>query len=186
MKKLFVCSMMCLMAMASEAQVITSATVNKVYEEVSADTSNGFVYNAEYDDNGCIIAQDVYRNVPCGKSDLNLIPTLRYHYAYHADGTLASRIKFEWRGGKWQCYGKLDYTLSDGRYTVEYSRWNRKKSDFDLPCGQMTYTLLANDEVTSVACYYRHHKNSPLELAWTTTVEHQPADIDYYLSHLLR
>ena len=177
---------MCLMAMASEAQVITSATVNKVYEEVSADTSNGFVYNAEYDDNGCIIAQDVYRNVPCGKSDLNLIPTLRYHYAYHADGTLASRTKYEWRGGKWQCYGKLDYTLSDGRYTVEYSRWNRKKSDFDLPCGQMTYTLLANDEVTSVACYYRHHKNSPLELAWTTTVEHQPADIDYYLSHLLR
>jgi hypothetical protein len=178
--------MMCLMAMASEAQVITSATVNKVYEEVSADASNGFVYNAEYDDNGCIIAQDVYRNVPCGKSDLNLIPTLRYHYAYHADGTLASRTKYEWRGGKWQCYGKLDYTLSDGRYTVEYSRWNRKKSDFDLPCGQMTYTLLANDEVTSVACYYRHHKNSPLELAWTTTVEHQPVDIDYYLSHLLR
>ena len=177
---------MCLMAMASEAQVITSATVNKVYEEVSADASNGFVYNAEYDDNGCIIAQDVYRNVPCGKSDLNLIPTLRYHYAYHADGTLASRTKYEWRGGKWQCYGKLDYMLSDGRYTVEYSRWNRKKSDFDLPCGQMTYTLLANDEVTSVACYYRHHKNSPLELAWTTTVEHQPADIDYYLSHLLR
>lgn len=177
---------MCLMAMASEAQVITSATVNKVYEEVSADASNGFVYNAEYDDNGCIIAQDVYRNVPCGKSDLNLIPTLRYHYAYHADGTLASRTKYEWRGGKWQCYGKLDYKLSDGRYTVEYSRWNRKKSDFDLPCGQMIYTLLANDEVTSVACYYRHHKNSPLELAWTTTVEHQPADIDYYLSHLLR
>ena len=177
---------MCLMAMASEAQVITSATVNKVYEEVSADASNGFVYNAEYDDNGCIIAEDVYRNVPCGKSDLNLIPTLRYHYAYHADGTLASRTKYEWRGEKWQCYGKLDYTLSDGRYTVEYSRWNRKKSDFDLPCGQMTYTLLANDEVTSVACYYRHHKNSPLELAWTTTVEHQPADIDYYLSHLLR
>ncbi len=186
MKKLFVCSMMCLMALASEAQVITSATINKVYEEVSADNSNEFVYNAEYDDNGCIIAQDVYRNVPRGKGDLNLIPTLRYHYAYHADGTLASRTKFEWRGGKWQCYGKLDYTLSDGRYTVEYSRWNRKKSDFDLPCGQMTYTLLANDEVTSVACYYRHHKNSPLELAWTTTVEHQPVDIDYYLSHLLR
>ena len=175
---------MCLMALASEAQVITSASVKKVYEEVSADASNGFVYNAEYDDNGCIIAQNVYRNVPRGKGDLNLIPILRYHYAYHADGTLASRTKFEWRGGEWRCYGKLDYTLNDGRYTVEYSRWNQKTASFDAANEMMTYTLLPDSSTSNVCFYQRSLNGDSYKLSWQVSVTGQPSFDPYLLAKM--
>ena len=40
MKKLLISSMLCLMAMTVEAQVMTAATINKVYKKAIADRTN--------------------------------------------------------------------------------------------------------------------------------------------------
>ena len=74
-------------------------------------------------------------------------PICGYQYAYTADGLLSSRTKSVWRKGGWQQFGRHDYTLAENTYTVEFSRWNRKKSDYDLPVGRMTYTLLPDESI---------------------------------------
>ena len=60
MKKLVFATLMCVAAMSAKAQVITSKTVNNVYEEVINQTDSRFVFNAERDDNGNITALNVY------------------------------------------------------------------------------------------------------------------------------
>ena len=54
MKKLVFATLMCVAAMSAKAQVITSKTVNNVYEEVINQKDGSFVYNAEQDGNGNI------------------------------------------------------------------------------------------------------------------------------------
>ena len=56
MKKLLISSMLCLMAMTVEAQVMTAATINKVYKKAIADSTNKLFYNTELDDNYQITA----------------------------------------------------------------------------------------------------------------------------------
>lgn len=182
MKKLMICSMMCLMTLVAKAQVQTSATVQKVYESVTTEEDNGFAYNAECDSDGRIISMEVYRKKPQRKGGVTLAPVCRYLFAYTSDGLLSSRIKYVWRSKTWRCFARHDYTLTDHLYSVDYSRWNRKKNAFGDITGKMTYTLLPDDTVETIACYYRHHKNAPLELAWQTEVVSEFVGQDYYLT----
>ena len=182
MKKLLICSMMCLMTLVAKAQVLTSATVQKVYESVTTDVDNGFAYNAECDGDGRIIAMEVYRKKLQRKVGVTLIPVCRYLYTYTADGLLSSRIKYVWRRNTWRCFARHDYSLTDYLYSVDYSRWNRKKNTFDEATGKMTYTLLPDRTVSNIACYCRHHKNAPLKLEWQTEVISQPVGWDYFLT----
>ena len=182
MKKLVFATLMCVAAMSAKAQVITSKTVNNVYEEVINQTDSRFVFNAERDDNGNITALNVYSEETPRKGVVSLNPECRYLYAYHADGTLSSRIKYVWRYGEWQSAERYDYTLTGDSYHVEYSRWNADKAGFDQPLGMMTYQLLPDESVASVACYYRHLNNAPMELEWQASVESQSNVSDYYLA----
>jgi len=179
---MMISAVLCLVALASEAQVITSATVSNVYTMLTCDTGSEFAFNAESNDAGDIVAMEVYRKRPLRKGGVVLDPVCRYQYVYAATGLLSSRVKHVWHGGEWQLMGKHDYRLADGLYTVEYSRWSSKKDAYDQPLGMMTYSLLPDESVTTVACYRRHHKDQPMELEWQAVVESQFASPDYDLT----
>ena len=182
MKKFMISSMMCLMALTSNAQVMTSATVDKVYNTVSLATDAEFVYNADRDADGNIAEMVVYQEKPLHKSSFTLTPVCRYQYTYAADGMLTSRTKYVWRKNQWQCAGRHDYSLGAGLYTVSYSRWNKKKVDFDEPVGVITYTLLPDESVASVACYSRHTNKTNLHMDWQAPVESRSLNMDHYLT----
>ena len=185
MKKMMIFSMMCLMAMAAKAQVLTSATVNKVYQSAIKESGDEFAYEAESDADGIITTMYVYQKKNQHDGTIDLKPVCRYQYAYTTDGLLSSRVKSVWRRGDWQQFGRHNYTLTDDSYTVEFSRWNRKTDTFDNPLAKMTYTLLPDETVGSIACYTRHGKNGTLELDWQSAVE-MPISMDHYLTHLSR
>ena len=174
--------MMFLTALASEAQVMTSTTVTNLYEKVTTSDGNGFVYNAEYNDRGDIIAMDVYQKRVQYKDVVRLVPSRRYQYAYAEDGLLISRMLYGWHHGKWQLRGRHDYQLADGLYTVKYSRWNRKKANYDQPLGMMTYNLLPDESVLHVACYRRQREDAPMKLEWQTVVENPFVNPNYDLT----
>lgn len=182
MKKMMISMMMCLMALASGAQVMTSVTIDKVYKKLTMASDSGFAYNAAYNDDGDIVAMDVYKKKPLLKGDDRLVPVCRYQYTYASDGLLSSRIKYVWRRNGWQLSGRHDYTRVDGLYTVTYSRWNRKKANYDQPLGMMAYSLLPDESIYSVAYYHRHRKDAAMELEWQTRIEYQPAGNDNYLT----
>lgn len=183
MKKLVFATLMCVAAMSVKAQVITSKTVNNVYEEVINQKDGSFVYNVEQDGNGNITVLNVYSEETLRKGAVSLNPVCRYQYAYNSEGTLSSCKKFVWRHGDWQSAGRYDYTLEGDSYNVEYSRWNNERTRFDQPIGKMTYWLLPNESVASVACYYRHHDHAPMELEWQASVESPSNTPDYYLAN---
>lgn len=183
MKKFMIFSMMCLMALTAKAQVLTSATVNKVYQSAIKESGDEFAYETERDDNDNITTMYVYQKENRHKGKDNLKPVCRYQYVYTADGLLSSRTKSLWRKGDWQLFGRHDYTLTDDSYTVEFSRWNKKKAVYDLPLGRMTYTLMPDHSVANIACYFRQYNDTPLELAWQAPVESLPISMDYYLTH---
>lgn len=182
MKKIMICSMMCLMTMFAKAQVLTSATIQKVFESVTMEEDNGFSYNAERDNEGRITAMEVYRKKANREGDVVLTPALRYLYTYTGDGLLSSRTKYVWHGNSWRCFSRHDYSLKDHLYSVDYSRWNKKKGDFSQLIGRMTYTLQPDQTVETVACYYRHNRKGSLELAWQTEIVPPSVGMDYYLT----
>ena len=172
MKKFMISSMMCLMALTSNAQVMTSATVDKIYDNVSQAGDTEFVFNADRDADGKIVEMVV--------SQQN--PVYRYLYSYAADGMLTSRTKYVWHKQQWQCAGRHDYSLAAGLYTASYSRWNKKKACFDEPVGMIAYTLLPDESIASVACYSRQRSNADLHLKWQAPVESHTLNMDYYLT----
>ena len=182
MKKFMISSMMCLMALTSNAQVMTSATVDKVYNTVSQATDAAFVYNADRDADGNIATMVVYQEKTLRKGDFTLKPIYRYQYTYAADGMLTSRTKYVWHKNQWQCAGRHNYSLDGGCYTATYSRWNKKKAQFDEPVGQITYTLLPDESIASVACYSRERGHADLQLEWQAPVESHTLNMDYYLT----
>ena len=182
MKKFMISSMMCLMALTSNAQVMTSATVDKVYNTVSQATDAEFVYNADRDADGNIAEMVVYQEQPQRKGNFTLKPVCRYQYTYAADGMLTSRTKYVWRKNQWQCAGRHSYSLDAGFYTATYSRWNKKKADFDEPVGKITYTLMPDESIASVACYSRERGHADLQLEWQAPVEKRTLYTDHYLT----
>ena len=172
MKKFMISSMMCLMALTSNAQVMTSAIVDKIYDNVSQAGDTEFVFNADRDADGKIVEMVV--------SQQN--PVYRYLYTYAADGMLTSRTKYVWHKQQWQCAGRHDYSLAAGLYTASYSRWNKKKACFDEPVGMIAYTLLPDESIASVACYSRQRSNADLHLKWQAPVVGHPLNMDHYLT----
>ena len=182
MKKFMISSMMCLMALTSNAQVMTSATVDKIFDTVSQANDAEFVYNVDRDADGKIATMVVYQEQPQRKGNFTLKPIYRYQYNYAADGMLTSRTKYVWRKNQWQCAGRHSYSLDAGFYTATYSRWNKKKADFDEPVGKITYTLMPDESIASVACYTRQRSKTDLQLEWQAPVEKRTLYTDHYLT----
>lgn len=182
MKRMMILMMTCLMALATEAQVITSATVSNAYEKAAMACGGEFAYNAEYNADGDIVAMEVYRKRVRRGDVVSLRPVCRYQYVYAADGLLSSRVKQVWRSDKWQPSGKHDYQLSDALYTVEYSCWSSREGGYGQPLSMMTYSLQPDRTVASVACYRRHRGAAAMELEWLAVVDSQFAGLDYDLT----
>ncbi len=179
MRQFIISAVLFLSAMTAQAQLMTSTTVNKLYEESIKENSNDFYYNAERDSNGNITTMYVYKK----NSDVDMLrPVCRYRYDYADDGMLRCRTMYVWKRGQWRCSGRHDYTLTAGHYNVEYSRWNRKASDFDKATEKMTYTLLSNDSVNHVSYYKRKHTDQPFLLSWQVSVEGQSFRMEDFLT----
>lgn len=182
MKMLLICLMMCLATLTTEAQVLTSVTTRKVYENATANNGGKFAYDAEYNAAGDISTIMIYKKNVRNKGNVTLKPISRYEYVYDVDGTLLSKTIFTWHHNDWQCMGRHDYTLTSSLYSVEYSRWNQKKKIFDSPVEKMVYTLKANDSINIVAYYHRYYEESPLTLESQVTVIGLPFHMDNQLT----
>ena len=162
MKKLAFAILMCVAAMSAKAQVLTSKTVNNVYETVSNQTEGNFVYNAERNGND-ITTMYVYQKAG-SKSNVSLTPHMKYEYQYTTDGTLASRVSYRWIDDEWKCMGRHDYNLVFGKYIAEYSRYNNTLGTFDQPIDKMVYSLMPDDSVNYVSNYHRDRPTSDFRL----------------------
>lgn len=143
MKKLVLAAMMCVAAMSTKAQVLTSKTINNVYEAVTNQTNSDYAFNAEWTGKN-ITTMYVYKKDSSHKGMVTLKPHLKYEYSYAADGTLASRVAYHWTDSQngWICAARHEYTLDGDKYYAEYSRYNHTTNSFDLPVEKMVYSLL--------------------------------------------
>jgi hypothetical protein len=171
MKKLVFAIMMCVSAMSANAQVLTSETVNKVYEDVSNNSKGEYYYNAERKGNN-ISTMYVYMNTGSRKGDVVLKPHRKYEYDYAADGTLKSRVTYRWNASErnWECASRHDYTLASNSYFAEYSRYNHQKQCFDQPVDKMVYSLHDKDSVNHVICYHRDRPSDLYRMISDTAV----------------
>ena len=80
MKKLVFATMMCIASMSTNAQVLTSETVNNAYEEVSNKPNGKFFYNAEKSGNN-ITAMFIYK-LSSNNGVETLKPHMKYEYTY--------------------------------------------------------------------------------------------------------
>ena len=182
MKKLALSAMMCLVAMTTTAQVITSEIVNNAYLSAASASDSKFAYNVEFDDNDYITTMNVFNKTVLQNGDVDLKPSCRYEYDYAADGMLLSRTIYAWQNEGWQCVGQLHYILAGDLYTVEYSRWNQKTASFDPANEMMTYTLLPDNTAYNVSCYHRNHNAKSYQLAWQVSVTGQSSFDSYLLA----
>lgn len=182
MKKIALSAMMCLVAMTTTAQVITSEIVNNAYLSAASVNDSKFAYNVECDDYDCITTMNVFNKTVLQNGDIELKPSCRYEYDYASDGMLLSRTKYVWQNEGWQCVGQLQFTLTDDLYTVEYSRWNQNTTSFDPANEMMTYTLMPDNTAYNVSCYLRNHNAKTYQLAWQVSVTGQPSFDPYLLA----
>lgn len=180
MKKLALSAMMCLVAMTTTAQVITSEIVNSAYLSVATANDSKFAYNVECDDNDCITTMNVFNKTVRQNGDIDLKPSCRYEYDYAADGMLLRRTMYVWQNVGWQCVGQLHYMLTDNLYCVEYSRWNQNTTSFDPSSEMMTYTLQPDNSTSNVCFYQRPQNGNSYQLSWQVSVTAQ-ASFDPYL-----
>ena len=175
MKKLVFATLMCVAAMSAKAQVLTSATVNNVYEEVINKTNSNYAFNAERNGND-ITKMYVYKKVNGSKGNETLKPHLKYEYTYSNDGTLESKVTYRWNenDNEWICASRHDYTLTFSSYRAEYSRFNHESNTFDKPVDRRVYSLIPGDSVNYVSCYHREHPSSLFELISEASVTGLP------------
>ena len=181
MKKFMICSMMCLMTLISNAQVMTSASVDHLIDSAIKDET-GYVRDTHRDAHGNITMMEVYKDQSKRKADTMLKPVCRYEYQYAENGLLASRTKYVWRKEQWQCAARYDYSLENGIYTVSYSRWNKSKACFGQPVSQISYTLLPDESIASVSVYGRHRGDDALKLEWQALVDSHSDYMNYYIT----
>ncbi len=163
MKKLVFATMMCIAAMSAKAQVLTSETVKNVYEVVTNSSDSKFVFNADFTGQD-ITTMYVYRmNVDC-RDMLTLKPHMKYDYTYAADGKVTSKVTYHWDDcmNSWNSTARHDYALADGKYIVEYSRYNPVEKCFDQPVDKMVYSLSPYDN--NVSSYHRNDSSSQFQL----------------------
>lgn len=173
MKKLVFAIMMCVTAMGANAQVLTSETVNNVYENVTNQTDGDFAFNAEMTGKD-ITTMYVYKKDNSRKGMTLLKPYMKYDYTYAADGTLTSRVAYRWNEGNWAYAARYDYNLDGGKYTAEYSLFNPVANRFDEPLEKMVYTMMPDDSVNYVSCYHRNNYSSRYQLVSTAEVTGLP------------
>lgn len=174
MKKIVFATLMCIAAISAKAQVLTSETVNHVYETVSNQPNSKFAFNVEKTGND-ITTMYVYKTYN-DNGVLILKPQVKYDYSYATDGTLTSRIISRWTDSqnKWICTARYDFTFTDGKYYTEYSRYNHATKCFDQPVEKMVYSLMSDDIVNLVSCYQRNNSSSQFELVCETIVASLP------------
>ena len=51
-----------------------------------------------------------------------------------------------------------------------------------MPVGQITYTLLPDASIASVACYSRDRGHADLQLEWQASVASHTMNMDHYLT----
>lgn len=134
MKKIVFATLLCIAAMSANAQVITSKTVNNVYESAIQKPKSNFVYNAMRTGKE-IVTMYIYRKIHHGNNVETLKPHRKYDYTYAPDGTVTSRTTYRWTDSKsaWTCIGRYDYTLTGDEYTTAFSRYNPATESFDQP-----------------------------------------------------
>ena len=175
MKKLVFATLMCVAAMSASAQVLTSETVNNVYEEVTNKADGDFAFNAEMTGKD-ITTMYVYKIANDRRGAVMLKPHLKYDYSYAADGRLTSRVTSCWSDiqGAWTCAARHDYTLDNGSYCVEYSHYNHTANCFDKPIEKMVYLMTIGNDFDYVSYYYRENPSSDYKLVSETYVTDMP------------
>ena len=171
MKKLVFATMMCVAAMSAKAQVLTSETINNVYEEVSNQANREFAFNVERIGDA-ITTMYVYKEDRDCNGAMCLKPYMKYGYSYAADGTLTSRTTYRWNDSQnsWNNAARHDFTLANGQYSAEYSRYNHTTNSFDQPVEKMVYSLLPYEGVNCISYYHRDKPSSQYQLISETIV----------------
>jgi len=175
MKKFVFATLMCIAAMSAKAQVITSEAVKNAYETASTQPKSDFVFNADYTDS-TLTTMYIYKKNETGKDFQTLTPFKKYEYAYAADGTLTSKVTYQWDADihRWNCASRHDYTLEAGKYSVVYSIYNAKTNKFEQPVDKMVYSLDPYADTSNVKIYHRNNSTSPLQVVSEIQLTEEP------------
>lgn len=152
--------------------IITAATVLALYLNVATSNTNGYIYNAVYEDNQVakieVFSQD-------GKS---LSRKLQYHYSYDAQGRLASKETLRWNAlaAEWQPSQLFVYEYTDYGYTLSLSNWSHEAGKYMPSNEKMVYHMVA-DNVLAVDTYRRNDLDETFER--TSGMLVMNADKDY-------
>ena len=173
MKKLVLATLMCLASLSLQAQVITSATVARTYDQLTLLSESDFAYSADYSGD-TLTTMYVYTRHQDRRGVTTLKPYRMHRYVYDADGMLLSRTIHAWQHNAWQPVGQLSYSRHACSYQVAYSRWNARSARFDAPIDMMTYTLLSDAVVNDICCYHRNRPADAFTLAFRVFVDQLP------------
>lgn len=170
MKKLVFATMMCIAAMSANAQVLNTETVKNVYDTVTHQAKGDYAFNAEWSNNN-ITTMYVYKK-EYGNGLVTLKPHMKYDYTYAADGTLTSRVASRWTDSQynWALASRHDYNLSNGKYAIEYSRYNHVAESFDQPVEMMVYMMQPDDSVNYISFYQRQSPSADFQLISETFI----------------
>lgn len=152
--------------------IITAATVLASYLNVATSNTNGYIYNAVYEDNQ-VAKVEVFNQD--GKS---LSRKLQYHYSYDAQGRLASKETLRWNAlaSEWQPSQLFVYEYTDYGYTLSLSNWSHEAGKYMPSNEKMVYHMVA-DNVLAVDTYRRNDLDEAFER--TSGMLVMNADKDY-------
>lgn len=152
--------------------IITAATVLASYLNVATSNTNGYIYNAVYEDNQ-VAKVEVFNQD--GKS---LSRKLQYHYSYDAQGRLASKETLRWNAlaAEWQPSQLFVYEYTGNGYTLSLSNWSHEAGKYMPSNEKMVYHMVA-DNVLAVDTYRRNDLDESFER--TSGMLVMNADKDY-------
>lgn len=152
--------------------IITAATVLALYLNVATSNTNGYIYNAVYEDNQ-VAKVEVFNQD--GKS---LSRKLQYHYSYDAQGRLASKETLRWNAlaAEWQPSQLFVYEYTGNGYTLSLSNWSHEAGKYMPSNEKMVYHMVA-DNVLAVDTYRRNDLDEAFER--TSDMLVMNADKDY-------
>ena len=152
--------------------IITTATVLASYLNVATSNTNGYIYNAVYEDNQ-VAKVEVFNQD--GKS---LSRKLQYHYSYDAQGRLASKETLRWNAlaAEWQPSQLFVYEYTGNGYTLSLSNWSHEAGKYMPSNEKMVYHMVA-DNVLAVDTYRRNDLDEAFES--TSGMLVMNADKDY-------
>ena len=175
MKKFVFATLMCIAAMSAKAQVITSEAIQKAFESATTQPKSDFAYNADYTDKN-LTTMYVYKKNEVREDLLTLTPYKKYEYNYAIDGTLASKVTYQWDSNNnlWACASRHDYIQDNDKYSVAFSRYNAKTNSFDAPIDKMVYSPQPYADVTTVTSYHRDNSTLPFQLISEIQITESP------------